>query len=248
MNRYSIGSIIGIVLLWEILVKALNIPKFLLPAPSIIVSYIIAKSELFAFHTSMTLLEAGTGFIIGSILAILTAILFLWFRPLKEMFYPYAVILNSTPIVAIAAPIVIIFGSGMWSKVITAIICVFFPVLGPTFKALTSAGATEMKWMDSYSASRWQKFWYLQFPSALPQVFASFKVAWTLAVIGAVVGEVFGAYKGLGFLIVDAIYIMDTPRVFASIIACSLLGLSVVGIIMLVEERSIAWHISTEGR
>ena len=248
MNRHSVGSVIGILLLWEMLVRTLNIPKFLLPAPSIIVTYIIAKSHLFAFHTSMTLLEAGTGFIIGSISAILTAILFLWFRPLKEMFYPYAVILNSTPIVAIAAPIVIIFGSGMWSKVITAIICVFFPVLGPTFKALSSSGATEMKWMDSYSASRWQKFWYLQFPSALPQMFASFKVAWTLAVIGAVVGEVFGAYKGLGFLIVDAIYIMDTPRVFGSIIACSLLGLSFVGIIALVEKRTIAWHISAEGR
>ena len=248
MNRYSIGSIVGIVLLWEILVRALNIPKFLLPTPSTILSYTIAKSHLFAFHTSTTLLEAGTGFIIGSVSAILTAILFLWFRPMKEMFYPYAIILNSTPIVAIAAPIVIIFGSGMWSKVITAIICVFFPVLGPTFKALASAGGTEMKWMDSYFASRWQKFRYLQFPAALPQMFASFKVAWTLAVIGAVVGEVFGAYKGLGFLIVDAIYIMDTPRVFASILACSLLGLSFVGIIALIEKRTMGWHISSERR
>ena len=248
MNRYSIGSIVGIVLLWEILVRALNIPRFLLPTPSAIVSYAIAKFHLFAFHTSSTLLEAGTGFIIGSVSAILTAILFLWFRPLKEMFYPYAIILNSTPIVAIAAPIVIIFGSGMWSKVITAIICVFFPVLGPTFKALASAGGTEMKWMDSYFASRWQKFRYLQFPAALPQMFASFKVAWTLAVIGAVVGEVFGAYRGLGFLIVDAIYIMDTPRVFASILACSLLGLSFVGIITLIEKKTVGWHISSERR
>jgi len=248
MNRYSIGSVVGVILLWEALVRSLNIPRFLLPAPSTIASYTIAKSHLFAFHTSTTLLEAGTGFVIGSILAILTAVLFLWFRPMKEMFYPYAVILNSTPIVAIAAPIVIIFGSDMWSKVITAIICVFFPVLGPTFKALASAGGTEMKWMDSYAASRWQKFRFLQFPAALPQMFASFKVAWTLAVIGAVVGEVFGAYRGLGFLIVDAIYIMDTPRVFASILACSLLGLSFVGIIALVEKRTIGWHTSLERR
>jgi NitT/TauT family transport system permease protein len=248
MNRYSIGSIIGILLLWELLVKWLEIPKFLLPAPSMILSYMIAKSSLLALHSSMTLLEAGMGFVIGSFSAILTAIFFLWFRPLKEMFYPYAVILNSTPIVAIAAPIVIIFGSGMGSKVITAFICVFFPVLGPTFKSLASVGASEMKWMDSYHSSRWQKFWYLQFPFALPQIFASFKVAWTLAVIGAVVGEVFGAYKGLGFLIVDAIYIMDTPRVFASIIACSLLGLSFVGVITLIEKRVIAWHISAERR
>jgi ABC-type nitrate/sulfonate/bicarbonate transport system permease component len=79
-------------------------------------------------------------------------------------------------------------------------------------------------------------------------MFASFKVAWTLAVIGAVVGEVFGAYRGLGFLIVDAIYIMDTPRVFSSIIACSLLGLSMVGVIALVEKKTIAWHISEERR
>jgi ABC-type nitrate/sulfonate/bicarbonate transport system permease component len=79
-------------------------------------------------------------------------------------------------------------------------------------------------------------------------MFASFKVAWTLAVIGAVVGEVFGAYRGLGFLIVDAIYIMDTPRVFSSIIACSLLGLSLVGIISLAERKTIAWHISEERR
>ena len=129
MNRYSIGSIIGILLLWEVLVRVLEIPKFLLPAPATIISYIIAKSQLLAFHTIMTLLEAGFGF-----------------------------------------------------------------------------------------------------------------------VIGAVVGEVFGAYKGLGFLIVDAIYIMDTPRVFASIIACSLLGLSFVGIIALIEKKTIAWHISEERR
>jgi NitT/TauT family transport system permease protein len=248
MNRYSVGSIIGIIVLWELLVRWLEIPKFLLPAPSTIVAYIITKSRLLAFHTSMTLLEAGIGFLLGSFLGIVAAVIFLWYSPLREMFYPYAVILNSTPIVAIAAPIVIIFGSGMWSKVITAVICVFFPVLGPTSKALASAGASEMKWMDSFYSSRWQKFWYLQFPSALPQTFASFKVAWTLAVIGAVVGEVFGAYKGLGFLIVDAIYIMDTPRVFASIIACSLLGLSFVGIIAIIEKRTIAWHISAERR
>jgi ABC-type nitrate/sulfonate/bicarbonate transport system permease component len=204
----------------------------------------IAKFQLLASHTLRTLLEAGAGFIVGSLSAIATAVLFLWFRPLKEMFYPYAVILNSTPIVAIAAPIVIIFGSGMSSKVVTAVICVFFPVLGPTFKALASVGATEMKWMNSYHSSGWQKLRYLQFPFALPQIFASFKVAWTLAVIGAVVGEVFGAYRGLGFLIVDAIYIMDTPRVFASIIACSLLGLFFVGILTLIEKKTMAWHIS----
>ena len=246
MTRYSIGSIVGILLLWELLVRGLEIPKYLLPTPTTITSYILAKLPLLASHTLMTLLEAGVGFIVGSLSAIVTAVLFLWSRPLKQMFYPYAVILNSTPIVAIAAPIVIIFGSGMSSKVITAVICVFFPVLGPTFKALASVGATEMKWMDSYHSSRWQKFRYLQFPFALPQIFASFKVAWTLAVIGAVVGEVFGAYRGLGFLIVDAIYIMDTPRVFASIIACSLLGLAFVGVITVIEKRTIAWHISEE--
>jgi len=248
MNRYSIGSILGVLVLWEGAVKALQIPKFLLPAPTAILSYVVAKSSLLAVHTSMTLLEAGAGFVIGSATAIAVAALFLWSKPLKQMFYPYAVVLNSTPIVAIAAPIVIIFGSGMGSKVITAVICVFFPVLGPTFKALASAGATEMKWMDSYYSSGWQKFRYLHFPFALPQIFASFKVAWTLSVIGAVVGEVFGAYRGLGYLIVDAIYIMDTPRVFASIIACSLLGLSFVGILTLVERRVIGWHISTERR
>jgi len=246
MNRYSIGSIVGILLLWELVVRGLEIPKYLLPTPTVITSYMIAKFQLLASHTLMTLLEAGVGFVVGSLSAIVTAVLFLWFRPLKEMFYPYAVILNSTPIVAIAAPIVIIFGSGMSSKVVTAVICVFFPVLGPTFKALASVGATEMKWMDSCHSSRWQKFRYLQFPFALPQIFASFKVAWTLAVIGAVVGEVFGAYRGLGFLIVDAIYIMDTPRVFASIIACSLLGLFFVAVITLIEKRTMAWHVSGE--
>ncbi len=248
MNRYSIGSIIGILLLWEILVRALEIPKYLLPAPTTIASYITAKFPLLAHHTLMTFLEAGVGFVVGSLSAIGAAVLFLWFRPLKEMFYPYAVILNSTPIVAIAAPIVIIFGSGVSSKVVTAVICVFFPVLGPTFKALASVGATEMKWMDSYYSSKWQKLRFLQFPFALPQIFASFKVAWTLAVIGAVVGEVFGAYRGLGFLIVDAIYIMDTPRVFASIIACSLLGLFFVGVITIVERKTMSWHISEERR
>jgi len=136
MNRYSIGSIIGILLLWELLVRWLEIPKFLLPTPSAIISYIIAKFSLLANHTLMTFLEAGAGFIIGSLTAIVTAIVFLWFRPLKEMFYPYAVILNSTPIVAIAAPIVIIFGSGMGSKVVTAITVSFFLFWGQPLKPL----------------------------------------------------------------------------------------------------------------
>ena len=169
MNRYSIGSIVGILLLWELLVRGLEIPKYLLPTPTIIASYIIARFQLLASHTSMTLLEAGVGFIVGSLSAIVAAVLFLWFRPLKEMFYPYAVILNSTPIVAIAAPIVIIFGSGMSSKVVTAVICVFFPVLGPTFKALASVGAAEMKWMDSYHSPDGKHFGISNYPSPFPR-------------------------------------------------------------------------------
>ncbi len=199
MNRYSIASIVGILLLWELLIRWLEIPKFLLPTPTTIISYIIVKIQLLTSHTVMTLLEAGIGFVVGSLSAIVAAILFLWYRPLKEMFYPYAVILNSTPIVAIAAPIVIIFGSGMGSKVVTAVICVFFPVLGPTFKALASVGATEMKWMDSYHSSRWQKFWYLQFPFALPQIFASFKVAWTLPSSAPSWGKFSGPIADWGF-------------------------------------------------
>jgi NitT/TauT family transport system permease protein len=99
MNRYSVGSILGILLLWELLVRWLEIPKFLLPTPSVIISYIIGKFQLLASHTLMTFFEACIGFLVGSLSAIITAILFLWYRPLKEMFYPYAVILNSTPIV-----------------------------------------------------------------------------------------------------------------------------------------------------
>src|SRR4030042_6387404 len=101
MNRYSIGSILGILLLWELLVRWLEIPKFLLPTPSTIISYIIAKFQLLASHTLMTFLEAGIGFIVGSFSAILTAILFLWSRPLKETFYPFAVLLHTTPSVDI---------------------------------------------------------------------------------------------------------------------------------------------------
>jgi len=76
--------------------QGLEIPRYLLPTPTTIASYIFVKFQLLASHTLMTLLEAGIGFIVGSLSAIVTAVLFLWFRPLKEMFYPYAVILNST--------------------------------------------------------------------------------------------------------------------------------------------------------
>ena len=83
MNRYSIGSIVGILLLWELLVRWLEIPRFILPTPSTIVSYIIAKFQLLASHTLMTFLEAGVGFMVGSFFAIVAAVLFLWYRPLK---------------------------------------------------------------------------------------------------------------------------------------------------------------------
>jgi NitT/TauT family transport system permease protein len=164
------------------------------------------------------------------------------FPALERIVSPYIVASQSVPVVAIAPLLVIWLGPGMISKVLICALTVFFPILVNTVVGLRSTPSDLRDLMRSLQATRWQTFRYLEMPAALPVLLGGLRIGATLSVIGAVVGEFIGADRGLGFLINRARGSYDTPLVFVAVLALALMALSMYGLVVLLEKRTIKWR------
>lgn len=233
-----------VLVLWEVGIRVAQVPSYLLPAPSQVLVGIVANAETLLKDTAVTMLESVLGFIVGSGFGIIVAVLFAHSRLAERAFYPYAIALKTVPIVAIAPLLIIWFGNGLLAKVLMAALICFFPVIVNTTKGLQSISLAASDLFASLSASHWQMLWMLRFPMALPYIFSSLKISSTLAVIGAVVGEMSGANAGLGYAILMASYTLDTNMLFAAIVLASLGGIAFFGLIAWMEARIVSWHES----
>ena len=185
----------------------------------------LSKADVLGPATAVTALEALLGFAVGAGLALAIAIACSFVPYLEDLVYPYAVALKAIPVVAVAPLLILWFGNGLASKVVMAALICFFPVLvnaSTGFRDLPDEG---LELFRTLSASRRQVMWHLRLPSAMPYIFASFKVAASLAVVGAIVGELAGSDRGIGFIIQVSSYRLDTPLLFAALGYCAALGL-----------------------
>ncbi|NJL33006.1 MAG: ABC transporter permease [Chloroflexaceae bacterium] len=198
-------------------VPALDIPPFILPTPTAVLAAGFDPESTLAYHFGITALEAIGGLLIGSVLAFLMAVLFVHVPPLEDALYPWAIVLQTIPLVAIAPMLIIWFGNGMLARMVMSAIFAFFPMLVNSVRGLRQADRATLELLQSYAVSPWQLFWTLRMPNSLPFVFTGLKIASTLAVIGAIVGEFAGANKGLGFAITISTYYLRTDRTFAAI-------------------------------
>ncbi len=164
-------------------------------------------------------------------------------RVLEDALSPLVLAFQSTPVVAYAPLLVIWFGSGPTSKVITSALIVFFPMLMNTIVGIRTVPASLRDLMRSLRASRWQTFAQLEVPAALPVLFGGLKVSVVLAVIGAVVGEFVSSDAGLGYLINRARYDYDTPLVVVAILMLALIARVMYGIVALLERRTLKWQM-----
>ena len=193
-------------------------------------------------HTGVTLAEIFAGLALGLIVATVIGY-FLAKSPLLErILSPYIVASQAVPIVALAPLLVIWFGFGGLSKVLSCALTVFFPALVNTIVGIRSVEPDHRALMRSVQATRWQTFVKLEVPAALPVLFGGLKVAVTLAVIGAVVGEFVGADRGLGFLVNLARGILDTPMLFVALFTLVTIALALYSAVALLEYLVLRWR------
>ena len=231
---------------WEAIVRVFQIPIFILPAPTQVgmALYRGIASGVYLDHLKYTLLETLLGFIVGSALGFFLGTAVAMNRYVEFFFYPYIVMFQSLPKVALAPLIVVWFGLGLTSKVINAALVAFFPLLVNTMVGLKSADEDRVSLMRSLAASNQQIFWMLRLPNALPFVMAGLDVAMIFALIGAIVAEFVGAQRGLGMLIQSMNFNMDVSGQFSILIILSLVGLVLNRIIMLIRRRIMFWDPS----
>lgn len=234
----------AIVALWEFGVRWGGVPAYLLPPPSDIAARIVSDFGRIGMHTWITFAEVMVGFGLSIVISIPLAAILSQFRWLERAMYPLLVASQTIPKVAIAPLLVVWFGFGLIPKVLVAFLICFFPIVVDTLIGFRSV-PKEVLWLSrSMGASAWKTFYKIQVPAALPNIFAGVKVASTLAVVGAVVGEFVGADSGLGYQLIVANGLLDVQLSFAVLVVLSLMGIVLFAVVDLVERLVLPWHIS----
>ena len=217
--------------LWEIVVRANGIPPYILPGPLLIGQTLVADWGTLSGSLLITLQITFMALAAAVIVGVALAVLFTQSKWLEMSLLPYAVVLQVTPIVAIAPLIIIWAGDINLSLLICAWIVAFFPILSNTILGLNSADHNLVNLFQMYGASRWQTLRHLKLPAALPYFLAGLKISGGLALIGAVVAEFVagtgGSASGLAYRILEAGYQLKIPRVFAALLMISLTGVAI---------------------
>lgn len=235
--------IAALLALWEAAVRIMQIPAFLLPAPSSVAMalYRGTVTGLYEEHIGVTLLETALGFLLGSVGGLLLGTGVALSRRFDYFIYPIIVMFQAMPKVALAPLIIVWFGLGITSKVVNAGLVCFFPLMINTIVGLRSADEDRISLMRSLAASPLQIFLMLRVPNALPYIFAGLEIAMIFALIGAIVGEFVGAQAGLGMLIQSMNFTMDVAGQFSILLILSVVGLLLNSAITLIRKRVLFW-------
>jgi len=234
-------TLVAALALWEAATHAFKIPRFIMPAPSAILGEGWEWRYRFLNHTWVTLYETLGGFALSIVVGVPLAVMIVYSPALKSALYPLIVLTQSVPKIAIAPVLLLVVGHGEFPKVIVAFLVAFFPVVVDTATGLAATPPELLDLSRSYRASAFKTFVKVRLPMALPFFFAGAKVAITLSVIGAVVGEFVGSDAGLGYVILSATSYWKTELAFSSMILLSLMAILLFGAVALVERLTCPW-------
>lgn len=240
-------------LVWEVSVRVNGVPPYILPAPSLVAATLVSDWATLWPALVVTLKITFSALILALIGGSVLAILLVQSRWVELALYPYAVILQVTPIVAIAPLILVYVSSTQVAIMICAFLVAFFPILSNMVQGLKSVDHTLLNLYDLYGASRWQQLRYLKLPAALPYFMAGLKIGGGLSLIAAVVAEFAagsaGAGSGLAFRLLESQYRMNIPRLFAALVLLSATGVAIYSVTALVSWLSLRrWHESALSR
>jgi NitT/TauT family transport system permease protein len=245
-------TLAGLLAVWEAVVRFFALPTYVLPAPSLVLTTLIADAGLLWSSLLVTLGITFEAFVLAALGGVALAIAFNLWRPIERSFYPFAVVLQVTPIVAVA-PLLLIYLPQPLAVLACAWIVAFFPVLANTTLGLNSVDHNLLALFELYKASRWQVLWNLKLPSALPQMLAGLRIAGGLSLIGAVVAEIAagsaGAGSGLAYRIAESGYRLNIPRMFAALLLLSAAGVAIFFALSALSYLALRrWHESAVRR
>jgi NitT/TauT family transport system permease protein len=240
------------VIAWDLVVRLNGIPPYILPGPGLVVATLVSDRDILWSSLLSTMATTLEGFALAVFGGVGLAVLFNQSRLIERSFYPYAVILQVTPVVAIA-PLLLIYLPQQAAVLVCAWIVAFFPVLANTTLGLNSVDHNLADLFRLYGASRRQVLWDLKLPAALPQMLAGVKIAGGLSLIGAVVAEIAagsaGAGSGLAYRIAESGYRLNIPRMFAALLLLSFAGIVIFALLSWLTHLLLhRWHESAMTR
>jgi len=228
---------IGVLILWEALTYAFQIPELMLPAPSVIAGEFAGESgRLILANTWPTAVQTVSGFAAAALLGIVVATAMVYSDIVRETLYPYLVAFQVIPKIALAPLFVLWLGIGFWSRFAFATFMSFFPIVIALAAGLKDARPEAVRMCAAFGGTKAQIFSQIRFPYAVGYLFAGLKIGATMSIIGVVIGEFITADRGLGYLILWATSRSDTPLVMAAIVVLCALGLGIYGLVVLAER------------
>ncbi|MFD2184736.1 ABC transporter permease [Rhodoplanes azumiensis] len=233
--------LLGVLAAWELGIRLLNVSSFVLPAPSAIAVSLVENSPMLLVASRVTAIEIAAGFVLSALVGIAVALAIVRFERFGRALYPLVVLFQTVPKIALAPIFILWFGYDLAPKVVLIVVIAFFPVAIDMMHGLQSVEPGFIALMRSVGASRGEILRRVQIPYSLPSLMAGLKVAVTLSVIGAIVGEFAGASAGLGYVIQLSSTQLDTALVFAALVVVSVLGLAFYYALELAEQMLVPW-------
>jgi len=235
-------GIVGLIALWWLVIVAFGVKPFIAPTPWAVLETLYAKRDVLLDNLLPTAFEAAGGFVLGNLAAIVVATIFVHNKTLQDIFFPVVLMFNAVPLVAKAPVLVLIMGNGVEPKITIAALVCFFPTLVNMVRGLESVNPQAMELMRVLSASRTEIFFRLRLLNALPYLFSALRIAASMCVIGAVVGEWVGATVGIGAMILQATFNFDSPLLYAAIVMSATLSGLFFLLVTLAERWVIRWQ------
>jgi putative hydroxymethylpyrimidine transport system permease protein len=243
MKRWlpPLALLVAAVGVWELVVRAVDVPDYVFPAPSAVGGALADDAGLFAQATAVTAREIVLGYLIAIGIALALAVIIHWSAVVRRALLPILVVSQTVPTVVLAPVLAILLGFGIGPKLVVVAVVCFFPIVVNAVDGLRSADPDLIRMMRTLDGDRRAIFTRVEWPGALPAIFSGARIAATYAAVGAVFGEWAGSSSGLGFVMLQAQPELDTARIFAVIVVLSLLALGLYGLVTLAERLLVPW-------
>jgi NitT/TauT family transport system permease protein len=239
-------TFVALIALWGVLVAVFRVPDYLVPSPQAVVPKLVEARQALWQNTVTTLREIVIGFAITVVLSIPLGLLIALSLVARRVAYPVLVFIQLVPKIAVAPLFLVWFGFGIQSKVLLTVLLSFFPLLLASIAGFQALDTRLLYLTRSMGASAWQTFWYVRFPSALHVIFAGLKTTATIAATAAIVAEFVGSNAGLGYQLLVATGVLDTPLIFAILLILTVIGIGLNYLIEAIAYFAMPWQRTRE--
>jgi|ERR1041384_768519 NitT/TauT family transport system permease protein len=248
VTNYALPVIFGTIVIaaWHAICTFFRLPDYLIPTPAAVLRVVVYDFGYLLDNSRVTILEAVLGLLMALTFGFVSGVIFANVWSVRKMVLPYFIASQAVPIVAVAPLFILWFGNGLASKVCMAALIGFFPMTVNTSKGLISVDPRQIDLFRINAASQWQIFEKLRLPASVGYVMSGMRVSAALAMIGAIVAEYAGSDRGIGYLIMQATYRLDTPLLFAAILFSVVGGLLIFGAVVFVDRMFFAKYSAAE--